>query len=119
MDSGESGFFPLQIVPVYFLGGPAVGNLTRCFWNLLSQSESGEKATPACKVCNDSRALPCPNCDGEGYYVTYGNQVPCPACKGRGLVICRACFGSYNGDPNDIQARRDTMARTTECSYRS
>jgi hypothetical protein len=111
MDSGETGFFPLWIVPVYFLGGPAVGNLARGFWNLLSRKEPAQKTAPSCQVCNDSRAVPCPNCDGEGYYVTYGQQVPCPACKGRGLVICRACFGNFNEDPNDIQAIRNLMAR--------
>lgn len=36
-DSGEFGFFPLWIIPVYFLGGPAVGNLARGFWNVLSK----------------------------------------------------------------------------------
>jgi len=35
MDSGELGFFPLWIIPVYFLGGPAVGNLARGIWNQL------------------------------------------------------------------------------------
>ena len=28
-DLGETGFFPLWIAPIYFLGGPAVGNLAR------------------------------------------------------------------------------------------
>ena len=36
-DPGETGFFPLWIVPVYFLGGPAVGNLARGIWNGLEQ----------------------------------------------------------------------------------
>ncbi|KAL7524279.1 hypothetical protein ACHAXR_000506, partial [Thalassiosira sp. AJA248-18] len=34
-DPGETGFFPLWIVPVYFLGGPANGNLARAFWDAL------------------------------------------------------------------------------------
>lgn len=38
-DLGETGFFPLWIVPVYFLGGPANGNLARGFWNALSSEE--------------------------------------------------------------------------------
>ena len=109
LDSGETGFFPLWIVPVYFLGGPAVGNLARGFWNLLSRDE--QKKATSCEACNNSRAVPCPNCDGQGYYVTYGRQVECPACKGRGLVICRACFDNYNEDPNDIKAIQDIMAR--------
>ena len=35
-DAGETGFFPLWIVPVYFLGGPANGNLARGSWDALS-----------------------------------------------------------------------------------
>lgn len=38
-DLGETGFFPLWIAPVYFLGGPAVGNLARGFWNALRIDE--------------------------------------------------------------------------------
>lgn len=41
-DAGETGFFPLWIVPVYFLGGPANGNLARAFWNALGEDEKGE-----------------------------------------------------------------------------
>eukprot|EP00594_Rhizosolenia_setigera_P009870 CAMPEP_0178957100 /NCGR_PEP_ID=MMETSP0789-20121207/10691_1 /TAXON_ID=3005 /ORGANISM="Rhizosolenia setigera, Strain CCMP 1694" /LENGTH=169 /DNA_ID=CAMNT_0020639241 /DNA_START=858 /DNA_END=1368 /DNA_ORIENTATION=- len=40
-DLGETGFFPLWIVPVYFLGGPAVGNLARGFYyNLLGNDNT-------------------------------------------------------------------------------
>lgn len=49
-DLGESGFFPLWIVPVYFLGGPANGNLARGFWNLLSETETEENTN-----LNDAR----------------------------------------------------------------
>mmetsp|Transcript_6791 Transcript_6791/g.9914 ORF Transcript_6791/g.9914 Transcript_6791/m.9914 type:complete len:366 (+) Transcript_6791:35-1132(+) len=117
-DSGAFGFFPLWIVPVYFLGGPAVGNLARGFWKVLredgdnvSDSANKEKEPPGCKVCKDSRCVCCPNCDCEGYYVTYGRSVKCNACKGRGLVICRSCFSYYGEDPSDIQGIRDIMSR--------
>ena len=98
---------------VYFLGGPAVGNLARGFWNLLPSNAGAdtEKKVSSCPVCNDSRAVPCPNCDGQGYYVAYGRNVKCNACKGRGLVICRNCFDNYDEDPNDIEAIREIMAR--------
>lgn len=118
-DSGELGFFPLWIVPVYFLGGPAVGNLARGFWKVLrgpsgsaiSGSSDQKKEPPGCKVCNDSRCVPCPNCDGEGYYVTYGRSIKCNACKGRGLVICRSCFSYYGEDPADIEGIRKIMSK--------
>ena len=98
-DLGETGYFPLWIVPVYFLGGPAVGNLARGFWRVLPPGEErgadleikiagvanggregdvdapGKTDGPRCKVCNDSRAVGCPNCDAQGYYVTYGRKV--------------------------------------------
>jgi len=112
-DLGETGFFPLWIVPVYFLGGPAVGNLARGIWNALPNTENNTEsidATP-CKECNDSRCVPCPNCDGVGYYITYGTKVTCNCCKGRGLVICRACFSKYDEDPADIEAVRALMRR--------
>jgi hypothetical protein len=67
-DPGETGFFPLWIVPVYFLGGPAVGNLARGVWQALSQDEppfdfhqKGKDPLPGCTVCNDTRRVPCPN----------------------------------------------------------
>ena len=122
-DSGELGFFPLWIVPVYFLGGPAVGNLARGFWTMLSVdnaalgAESGAtgktdtKISPGCQVCNDSRCVGCPNCDAEGYYMAYDRRVKCNACKGRGLVICRSCFSYYGDDPSDIERIREIMSR--------
>ncbi|CAB9506080.1 Insulin-induced protein (INSIG) [Seminavis robusta] len=125
-DLGETGFFPLWIIPVYFLGGPAVGNLARGFWNALGSNDNvkvtsrdntaGTAATttiekPGCKQCNDTRCVPCPNCDGVGDYVTYGKSVKCTSCSGRGFVICRSCFASYNEDPNDIEAIRDLVSR--------
>ena len=120
-DVGETGFFPLWIVPVYFLGGPANGNLARGVWGALSSSittrtistsSSDQNNRPkGCKVCNDSRAVPCPNCDANGYYVTYGREVKCNCCKGRGLVICRQCFHLYDEDPSDIEAIRQMMSR--------
>lgn len=122
-DSGEFGFFPLWILPVYFLGGPAVGNLARGFWTLLSAGnatlgagkvttgDSSAKIPPGCQVCNDSRCVGCPNCDAEGYYLAYGRRVKCNACKGRGLVICRSCFSYYGDDPSDIERIREIMSR--------
>lgn len=111
-DLGETGFFPLWIVPVYFLGGPAVGNLARGFYyNLLGnnnteneiEKERGKEETkkegPNCEYCNDTRCVPCPNCDGQGYYITYNKRVTCNCCKGRGFVMCRNCFSDYGDDP--------------------
>jgi hypothetical protein len=37
-DGGETGYFPLWILPVYFLGGPAVGNLARGIWRVLDDA---------------------------------------------------------------------------------
>ena len=88
-DLGETGFFPLWILPVYFLGGPAVGNLARGFWQVLTDQDTeianagndddadalSKSDGPRCNVCNDSRAVGCPNCDAQGYYITYGRKV--------------------------------------------
>jgi hypothetical protein len=118
-DLGETGFFPLWILPVYFLGGPAVGNLARGIWHALGtelsvdETKVGEPIKPpGCQVCNDTRTVPCPNCEGIGnYVVTGGRTVICTSCRGRGFVICRACFDHYNEDPNDIEAIRDLLSR--------
>jgi len=113
-DLGETGFFPLWIVPVYFLGGPAVGNLARGYWGYLNASTSDDRQTmpkTPCPYCRDTRAVSCPNCDAQGYYVTYNTRVKCNCCKGRGLVICRACFGDYGDDPNDLEGIRQIMNR--------
>ena len=152
-DLGETGFFPLWIIPVYFLGGPAVGtycycpvihtqstffcslvtgpcvlinapisigNLARGFWNVLTpeatsfETPVNAQATtkPGCKVCDDTRCVPCPNCDGIGDYTAMGNRrVKCTSCAGRGFVICRACFSDYDEDPYDIESIRERMKR--------
>ena len=110
-DPGETGFFPLWIAPVYFLGGPAVGNLARGLWKLSSSQREDPSHRQTCEVCHDSRCVPCPNCDAQGYYVTYGRNVKCNACRGRGLAICRVCFSNYDEDPTDIEAIRDIMSR--------
>ena len=110
-DPGETGFFPLWIAPVYFLGGPAVGNLARGLWKLSSPQNADPSQQRPCEVCRDSRCVPCPNCDAQGYYKTYGSTVKCNACRGRGLVICRTCFSNYDEDPTDIEAIRDVMSR--------
>ena len=122
-DLGETGFFPLWILPVYFLGGPANGNLARAFWNVLGDDDrsvgeedellltsSIQKKIP-CLECNGTRAVSCPNCDGMGKYWTYGEQVVCNACRGKGFVICRSCFSDYDDDPNDIANIRRIMDR--------
>ena len=115
-DGGETGFFPLWILPVYFLGGPANGNLARLFWNALSENPSDvkskgyveERVQIPCSECNGTRAVKCPNCD-DGTYMTYGERVVCRACRGKGRVICRACFGEYGEDPSDIKNIRRIM----------
>ena len=45
-----------------------------------------------CEVCNGTEVVGCPNCDGQGYYESYGQQTQCKACRGSGQVVCRACF---------------------------
>jgi hypothetical protein len=113
LDPGETGFFPLWIIPVYFLGGPANGNLARGVWNSLgstAEEKASTKEPAGCEVCNDSRVVPCPNCDGMGYYMSYGSSVTCTCCKGRGVVICRSCFDHYGEDPYDIEKIRDFMS---------
>jgi hypothetical protein len=70
-DLGETGYFPLWIVPIYFLGGPANGNLARGYWSLLSSwsivdAKARDSVTPTqnaspCTNCNDTRCSPCPN----------------------------------------------------------
>jgi len=114
-DLGETGFFPLWIVPVYFLGGPANGNLARGFWNALSngnESSEDEGDREPCTVCGGTRRTTCPNCDGVGTYVAMGNRtVRCTSCNARGYVICRSCFDQYDEDPYDIEGIRETMNR--------
>ena len=117
-DLGETGFFPLWIVPVYFLGGPAVGLLARGIWNALGTQEVTEgtknqsKPPPGCQVCQDTRCVSCPNCDGIGTYVAMGGSVvKCTSCQGRGFVVCRKCFSYYDEDPEDIEAIRELMSR--------
>eukprot|EP00961_Rhodomonas_salina_P014030 188052-Rhodomonas_salina.2 len=102
---------PLWICPVYFLGGPAVGNLARGIWNALQDAEApaADKEEEVCVACKDTRAVACPNCDGQGSYETYNRNVQCTSCSGRGFVICRACFGRYGDDPWDIDAIRAKM----------
>jgi hypothetical protein len=117
-DLGETGFFPLWILPVYFLGGPAVGNLARGIWQALGKelpvTETNDEPIepPGCLVCKDTRRVPCPNCEGIGNYVAMGGRtVVCTSCRGRGFVICRACFDCYGEDPNDIEAIRELVSR--------
>jgi hypothetical protein len=118
-DPGETGFFPLWIAPVYFLGGPAVGNLARGAWKALSssaivletlKSTTASPVTPlgaaGCRVCGDTRQVACPNCDGVGTYIASGGRpVSCTSCRGRGFVVCRSCFSFYGEDPYDIALR--------------
>ena len=116
-DPGETGYFPLWIIPVYFLGGPANGNLARAFWNALGNNNAESKEEDRelqrrvpCPQCQDTRAVKCQNCD-DGTYISYGQQVTCKACRGKGRVICRACFGEYGDDPYDIENIRRIMDR--------
>jgi hypothetical protein len=69
-DLGETGFFPLWIIPVYFLGGPANGNLARGFWTTLTNvlkigdipaTEIKTNDRTDCEVCGGSRRVACPN----------------------------------------------------------
>lgn len=121
-DLGETGFFPLWICPVYFLGGPANGNLARGLWNAISvrlnvrttPCDSNSNAVVVeCPICQTTRTVPCPNCDGKGDYIAMGGRrITCTSCRGRGFVICRDCFGLYDGDdPYDIDAIREKMSR--------
>ncbi|GAX11989.1 hypothetical protein FisN_8Lh083 [Fistulifera solaris] len=116
-DLGETGFFPLWICPVYFLGGPANGNLARGLWNAISDrlgipAEVPSSTVVDCKVCRNTRTVPCPNCDGTGDYIAMGGRrISCTACRGRGFVICRDCFTTYGDDPYDIEAIREKMSR--------
>jgi len=115
-DIGETGFFPLWILPVYFLGGPAVGNLARGIWNglnnVLQENDLAEVTSlPGCKVCNNTRRIPCPNCDGVGTYLAMGGRsAPCTSCCKRGYVVCRSCFEFYGEDPYDIEGIRKRMS---------
>ena len=61
-----------------------------------------------CEVCNGTEIVGCPNCDGNGRYVTYGMETECKACRGSGQVVCRACF---KGDPWDLDAVRERARR--------
>ena len=61
-----------------------------------------------CEVCNGTEIVGCPNCDGDGRYVTYGMETECKACRGSGQVVCRACF---KGDPWDLDAVRERARR--------
>lgn len=116
-DLGETGFFPLWIVPVYFLGGPANGNLARWFWNLLSIDEEetitkNDAGKKSCKDCLDTRRIECPTCDGIGTYVATGNRtVKCTSCNARGFVMCRSCFNLYDDDPYDVDGIKEIMNR--------
>jgi hypothetical protein len=70
-DLGETGYFPLWIIPVYFLGGPANGNLAKGIWYMLKPTAATETTTtdrprgtmmvPVCTQCKDTRCVPCPN----------------------------------------------------------
>ena len=119
-DPGETGVFPLWIVPVYFLGGPANGNLARSFWQLLSDQNKVtlndfRQTEVICGECKGTRLVPCPNCD-DGTYVTYNRRVVCKACRGKGVVVCRNCFSEYGEDPNDLESIRQLVDKLTESS---
>jgi len=115
-DTGETGYLPLWTCAVYYLGGPANGNLARWIWNSLSQKKVEREADP-CLVCNDTRRVSCPNCDGVGKYLAMGEVfVDCTCCNGRGFVICRNCFDQYDEDPYDIETIREVVSRMPDYS---
>jgi hypothetical protein len=65
------------------------------------------RRTLGCTACGDSRAVACPNCDGQGGYEAMGgSQVVCRACRGTARVVCRDCFV---GDGYDIESIRRRM----------
>ena len=69
------------------------------------------RSTPpsACTTCAGSGAVPCPNCEGEGWYVAMGDvRVECKCCRGSGQVLCRAC---YDGDPWSLEEARARARR--------
>ena len=105
------GSYPLWILPVYALGGPAVGNLARGVRELVGEGGGGAAEISVCGVCKNSRVNPCPNCDGFGFYESYSSQVKCNCCKGSGQTICRTCFGETGIDPNDLDGVREFMKR--------
>jgi len=81
------------------------------FFVTAGKTTSKSEIKEPCQYCNDTRCVPCPNCDGMGYYMSYNQSVKCNCCKGRGFVICRACFDQYDEDPNDLEAIRELMNR--------
>lgn len=69
------------------------------------------RATPPskCTTCAGSGAVPCPNCEGQGWYVAMGDvRVECKCCRGSGQVLCRAC---YDGDPWSLEEARARARR--------
>ena len=66
--------------------------------------ERALRGNAPCEVCNGTEVVGCPNCDGQGYYESYGQQTQCKACRGSGQVVCRACF---RGDPWDLDSVRE------------
>lgn len=132
-DPGETGFFPLWIVPVYLMGSITLGNVARGIWRATSSEElhtvdfdtivqttpetprsfreEGQTCRPMCRGCNDTRAVRCPTCNTQGYFMTDGTQIECCACNGRGLVICRDCLSFYGDDPLDYKRLQDIMSR--------
>jgi hypothetical protein len=59
-DPGETGYFPFWIIPVYFLGGPANGNLARALWNALGKNKARLKEEGG----ESLRRISCPQCQG-------------------------------------------------------
>ncbi|GMH68213.1 hypothetical protein TrST_g5428 [Triparma strigata] len=102
----DFGDIPAWIIPVYFLGGPANGNLARSGLNYL---KGLDESTKVCPACQNSRVSPCTNCDALGYYESYGRSVKCNCCKGSGQIVCRECFESL-GIENTPEAVREFMS---------
>lgn len=56
----------------------------------------------------DSLALPCDNCDGDGYTSDGDDDEPCELCNGTGCVIvCPHCLEYQPADEHAIIPCRD------------
>ena len=73
-DLGETGFFPLWIAPVYFLGGPAVGNLARGFWSMLSRKQQTNDGDDIIGD-NPNRLLPIAGLNNDYFALRHGQSL--------------------------------------------
>ncbi|GMI17413.1 hypothetical protein TrLO_g12012 [Triparma laevis f. longispina] len=99
--NSDFGPIPGWIIPVYFLGGPANGNLARAGLKALQDKS-------ICPTCQNSRVQPCVNCDALGYYISYNQKINCTCCNGSGQTVCRLCFRTLEIE-NSPSAVREFM----------